>query len=251
MSEHYGPTNTVLAIAGNVTLQEIFDRFQSDFGDWQGGSRRSYVPVSSDQGEPRVRTLYRPTEQGNLCMCVPSLARNDPQRFVLRLLNAVLGEGMSSRLFQEIREKRGLAYSVESYIETLDETGVIGAYAGVDPERIDQAIRAILDEWERAKQELVPQDELNRAREFAKGRLLLRMEDTFAVAAWNGQQELLQGEVMSVEDVIAEMDVVTPEQVQAMAQRVFAPEKINLAIVGPFGAQDAPETERFRQILAG
>jgi predicted Zn-dependent peptidase len=249
LGEHYGPTNTVLAIAGNVTLQEVSARFEADFGDWQGGSRQDYLPVTSAQREPRVRTLYRPTEQGNLCMAVPSLPRNDPERFILRLLNAVLGEGMSSRLFQEIREKRGLAYSVESYIETLEETGVIGAYAGVDPERIDQAIQAILDEWKRTTQELIPQDELNRAREFAKGRLLLRMEDTFAVAAWNGQQELLQPEVMSVEEVIADLDAVTPQQVQAMAQRLFVPEKINLAVVGPFGAQDAPETERFRQIL--
>jgi predicted Zn-dependent peptidase len=250
MNEHYGPTNTVFAIAGNVTLPEIVDYLEADLGDWQGGARQSYIPIQSDQVAPRVHTIFRQTEQGNLYMTVPSLPRNDPERFILGLLNAVLGEGTSSRLFQEIREKHGLAYNVESYIETLNETGVIGAYAGVDPERIDQAIRAILDEWDRSKQELIPPAELDRAREYVKGRMLLRMEDTSVVADWYGHQELLQtNEVMDVEEVIARMDEITAEDVRAMAQRLFVPEKTNLAVVGPFGAPNAPDTERFRKLL--
>lgn len=251
MALHYGPANTVLAIAGNVTLQAIVDAVREALSDWEGGAGGQFVPyLDGAQSIPRVRSICRPTEQANLALSVPGLARSDPERYVLRMLNAVLGEGMCSRLFQEIREKRGLAYSVDSYIETLHETGVIGVYAGVDPDKAEQTLAAVLSEWDRLRQEPVPQDELNRAREFAKGRLLLRLEDTFAVAAWNGQQELLQGEVMSPEAVIAEMDAVTPDDVQRMAQRLLDPGKISLAVVGPFGSEQEPDVERFHRILS-
>ena len=250
MAAHYGPTNTVLAITGNITVADSLSVVQAYLGDWQGGSRQAYVPHADSQTEPRVKVIYRPTEQANLCLSLPGLSRKEPERFVLRLINAILGEGMSSRLFQEIREKQALAYAVESYLEVLDETGALGAYAGVEPDKTDRTIQAILAEWDRLRQQPVSQSELDKTREFVKGRILLRMEDTYAVTVWNGEQELLQSQVMSVEEVIAVLDAITPADILALAQRIFDPSKINLAIVGPFGSLEAPETDRFRRLLA-
>jgi len=208
-------------------------------GDWTDGERRDFLPAEDNQTSPRLRVHYKDTEQAQLCLSVPGLHRLHPDRFALRVLNTILGEGMSSRLFLEIREKRGLAYSVSSYISTLEDVGTAGVYAGVDPARIQEAIRAILAEWDRLRQEPVSEEELDKAREYFKGRLLLQMEDTFSVAAWFGQQELMTpDEVLTVDQVVAELDKVTVEDVQRLAQRLFVGEKLNLAVVGPFEEED-------------
>lgn len=249
LTGHYGPDNTVVSVAGAIDVSEVMETVGAYLGDWHGNVQQDYRPFQDAQTAPRVSVVYRPIQQMNLCLSVPSLPRDHPERFVLRLLNTILGEGMSSRLFQEIREKRGLAYQVESYIEAFYETGVMGVYAGVDPQHADQAIQAIIGEWNRMQEKASTEEELVKAREFVKGRLLLRMEDTFAVAAWNGQQELLQPEVLSVEEVIEALDAVTPAQIQSLAQRLFLPSKMNLAIVGPFGSPENPEVDRFRNLL--
>mgnify|MGYP005837519365 CR=1 FL=1 len=193
-----------------------------------------------NQISPRLRVYYKDTEQAQLCLSVPGLRRLHPDRFALRLLNTILGEGMSSRLFLEIRERLGLAYSVSSYINTFEDAGTIGAYAGVDPARGQEAVRAILHEWDRLRREPVTQEELNKAREYLKGRLLLQMEDTFSVAAWFGQQELMSPEeVLTVDQVVAELDKVTVDDVQRLAQQLFVGDRLNLAVVGPFESEDA------------
>lgn len=250
VARHYGPSNTILSIAGNVSLQGVMDAVRDHLSDWQGGARQTFQPIDGrDRNGPSVQTIFRSTEQANVCLSVPAFARNDPRRFPLRMLNGILGEGMSSRLFQEIREKQALAYSVGSYIETLDETGVIGVYAGVDPEQTVRMIGTVLKEWDRICQEPVTSEELDRAREFHKGRMLLSLEDTMTVASWNGRQELLQGDVMSPEAYLAAMDAVTVEEVQSIAQQLLDPSKVSLAIVGPFGTEDAPDSNRFRRLL--
>ncbi|MBC8264513.1 MAG: insulinase family protein, partial [Anaerolineales bacterium] len=149
-------------------------------------------------------------------------------------LNTVLGEGMSSRLFTEIREKRGLAYSIYSYLSAMHDTGAAGVYAGVDPKRVKDAIKAILGEWDMLRQESVPADELTKAKEFVKGRLLLQMEDSFSVAAWQGRQEVLSSEVLAVDEVVEALEAVTAADIQRVAQSLFLGERLNLAVVGPF-----------------
>lgn len=249
MSRHYGPENVVLAISGNISIPNTIEMVRDHLESWIGGGHQEYVPFQGTQTEPRVDVVHRPIEQGHLCINVPALSRHDPDRFKLRLLNTILGEGMSSRLFLEIREKQGLAYSVESYTDSLDETGIIGTYAGVAPENIDQAIVAIIGEWTRIKEEPIPEEELIKAREFIKGRLLLRMEDTFSIAQWNGQQELLQPQILSLDEVIGRLDSITSDQIQDLAQRLFIPSQINLAIVGPFGTASHPDNQRFYELL--
>jgi predicted Zn-dependent peptidase len=150
---------------------------------------------------------------------------------------------MRSRLFQEVREKRGLAYTVDSYVSALLDTGAVGIYAGVAADRAQEAIQAILDELDRLRQEPVPEVELRKALDFVRGRLTLSLEDSFTIAAWFARQELLGPQVLHPDEVLAHFEAVQAVDVQRMAQRLFRPERLNLVVVGPF----AEENNRFQR----
>ncbi len=244
LNRHYQPSNTVISVAGNVEHEAVVGKMAAFLGNWATGEPPSYRPAEDDQTELRLLIHPKETEQAHLCLSVPGIPRDHPDRFKLRLLNTVLGEGMSSRLFTEIREKRGLAYSIYSYLSAMHDSGAAGVYAGVDPRRIEDAIKAILGEWDRLRQESVPADELTKAKEFVKGRLLLQMEDSFSVAAWVGRQEVLSPEVLTVDEVIEAIEAVTAADIQRVAQGLFLGERLNLAVVGPF-----EDGEGFRELL--
>ena len=234
LNRYYQPSNTVASVAGHIEHEEVVGKIAALLGDWATGKAISYRPAENEQAEPRLRIHHKETEQAHLCLSVPGIPRNHPDRFKLRLLNTVLGEGMSSRLFTEIRERLGLAYSIYSYASALHDSGAVGVYVGVDPGRIGDAIKAVLAEWDRLRQESVPADELTKAKEFVKGRLLLQMEDSFSVAAWCGRQEALSPEVLTVDEVIEAIEAVTAADIQQVAQGLFLEERLNLAVVGPF-----------------
>ena len=172
------------------------------------------------------------------------LSAAHPDRYVLDVLNAILGEGMSSRLFLEIREKRSLCYDVHSYVNHYLDTGSTVVNAGVDPSKLDEALRATIEELTRMV-DGVPNKELTKAKEFIKGRLQLRMEDTRAVASWLGGQELLRREILSVDEVLEIVDDVSAENLQRVARELWRPEVLRLAVVGPFRSKT-----RFQKLLA-
>jgi predicted Zn-dependent peptidase len=244
LNRHYQPSNVVVSVAGNVEHEAMVGKIADLLGDWAMGEAASYQAAEDDQVEPRLRIHHKETEQAHLCLSVPGIPRDHPDRFKLHLLNTVLGEGMSSRLFTEIREKLGLAYNIYSYNSGMHDTGTVGVYAGVDPGRVEGAIKAILAEWDRLRQETVAVGELARAQEFFKGRLLLQMEDSFSVAAWCGRQEVLSPEVLTVDEVIEAVEAVTVADIQRVAQELFLGERLNLAVVGPFG-----DEKGFRELL--
>ena len=244
MARYYSPSNIVLAVAGNLDRDALLELVATDTEDWAPTEPPTYQPVVDSQREPQVRLGQRDTEQAHLCLSAPGLPREHPDRFTLLLMNAILGEGMSSRLFQEIREKLGLAYDVSSFVTMLQDTGAIVTYAGVDPERARLALQAILAEWDKLRQTPVPPQELRKAKEFIKGRLALHMEDTSNVAAWVGRQELLTGHILSVDEVMEAIEAVEPDDIQHLAQRLFRTEKLNCALVGPF-----EDDEVFREVL--
>jgi predicted Zn-dependent peptidase len=202
--------------------------------------------MNLEQEGARLRLEHRSTQQAHLALTLPGLSRFDDDKYNLSLLNTILGQGMSSRLFLEVREKRGLAYSVYSYASSLLDTGLMGVYAGVDAEQIERALRAILEELDKMKQEPVSGEELDNAKEFIKGRLQLQMEDSFSVASWAGRQEILEDRVLSVDEVLQNVDAVTTADIQRVAQRLLKEEKLNLAVVGPY---DASQAEHFRSLL--
>ena len=235
LEDHYRPSRTVLGIAGGVEHKAVVNWAQEHLGDWEPGPAFSFEPAPSNHSGPNVHIDNKDTEQAHICLSFDGLSRCHPDRHKLRLLNVMLGEGMRSRLFQQVRERLGLAYSVDSFVSTLLDTGTVGIYAGVAPHRAEQAIEAIFEELEQMRQDPVPADELQKALDFVRGRLTLSLEDSFTTAAWFARQELLGPDVLYPDQVLAHFEAVQPSDVLEVAQTVFRPERLNVAIVGPFG----------------
>jgi predicted Zn-dependent peptidase len=244
MDQLYVPQNTVVAVAGNVSHAEVVDRVSEHLGSWEARPFASWYPAEIPEHTPRLRLRSKKTEQAHFCLATPGLSAAHPDRYVLDVLNAVLGEGMSSRLFLEIREKRSLCYDVHSYVNHYLDTGSTVVNAGVDPSKLDEALRATIDEL-RKMGDVVPDRELTKAKEFIKGRLQLRMEDTRAVASWLGGQELLRREILTVDQVLEIVDSVSAEHLQRVASELWRPEAFRLAVVGPFRSE-----ARFHKLLA-
>jgi predicted Zn-dependent peptidase len=173
----------------------------------------------------------RDTAQAQLSVGVPGLHRDHPDAWTLAVLNAVLGDGMSSRLFQSVREERGLAYDVSSGLVEYADAGVVEVSAGVDPERIPAALEAILAELARLRDEPVPPDELERAKAYLAGGLELRMDDTRHLASWFGGQEALHDRVLTLDDALAAVAAVTPSDVQRLSAQLFHDDVLRLAVV--------------------
>jgi predicted Zn-dependent peptidase len=244
---HYMPGTTILGLGGHITHDEAVALARDALGDWRNGPPAVWDPAPLTHNGASVQIEHRDTEQAHLAFSFAGLSRRDPDRFVLRLLNTILGEGMRSRLFQEVRERLGLAYTVDSFTTTLQDTGALGIYAGVAVERTTEAVRAILDELDRMRQEPVPEDEIAKAKEFVRGRLALSLEDSFAQAAWYTRQELLGPEVLEPEEVVAYTEAVQPADIQRVAGFVFQQNRLNLAVVGPF-ARNGDEIRRAAQL---
>lgn len=181
-----------------------------------------------------MRVSYRRLSQGNLCLGMPGVARDDPDRWALDLLGAVLGDGMGSRLFLDLRERRSLVYDVSTFSAMYADTGTFGIHAGFDPEDAERVVRAILQQLDRISTDPVTRGELDRARAYTRGRLELRMEDSGAVAGWIGTGEALLPRIMTVEEVIERLDAVTVDDLLRVASVYLAPSNARLAVLGPF-----------------
>ena len=233
LAQQYVPENPVLAVAGNVGHRQVVDAAERLLSGWRRAPFGTWQPASDGQEAPRVRVRQKKTEQAHLCLAVPAYSADHPDRYALDVLNTILGEGMSCRLFLEIREKRALAYDVHSYVNRFADTGSLVVGASVDPKKSVETIEVVLEELERARRP-IPEAELTKAREYIKGRIQLRMEDTGAVASWIGRQELLRKQIMTVEEALGVVDAVTVEDLQRVAGDVFKPELLNVAVVGPY-----------------
>ncbi|MHB0868704.1 MAG: M16 family metallopeptidase [Chloroflexota bacterium] len=237
MAGQYGPLSTVVAIAGQITLEQVEEITNRHFGHWSSPATGSWFPAIDGQSGPRVSLKSKRTEQANLCLAVQGLPSEHPDRYAQDVMNTILGEGMSSRLFLQIREKLGLAYDVHSYVNHFRDTGSQVVFAGVDTRKANQTVQAILEEMAKLRQD-IPEEELTRAKESMKGRLQLRLEDTRSVASWTGAQELLRNTIMTVDEAIQVIDSVTSEDIRRVACHLFARDRLNLAVVGPYRSED-------------
>ena len=246
LDRQYQPDNTVVAIAGNIRHQKAVNSVSRVMDSW--ASRKPRTGYSAYQPAPapaqQVKIEKRDIEQAHLCLALPGLPLLHPQRFKLDLLNVILGQGMSSRLFTEIRDRLGLAYSIHSYVEHFLDSGSLTIYAGVDTKNLATAIKAILEQLNQLK-ETVPEAELSRARELSRGRLLLGMEDSHNVAGWLGGQEALTKRVLTTEEVTAIIDAITAEELEQLARELIEGKSLRLAVVGPV-AEDEPLEELLR-----
>jgi predicted Zn-dependent peptidase len=228
----YRPGNVVVSAAGDVSHDEIVALVEKAFGTG-AANHASFDPAPVLPAGERVMSVRRDTTQAQLCLGVPGLRRDDPEAWTLEVLNAILGDGMSSRLFQSVREDKGLAYDVSSYVIDYADTGAFVVSAGVDPDKIAPAVAAILDEMARIRDEVVPDEELARSKRYLAGRLELRMEETRHVSSWLGGQEALHERVLTMDQALAELNGVTTERIHSLAGRLIRDDGLRLAVVAP------------------
>jgi predicted Zn-dependent peptidase len=240
-ARHYLPNNLVISIAGDVTPEQVEEVTSRRLGDWQPQPVPTWTPCPPEPGAPQVHLESRETEQTNFDLLLLGLPYNDPDRYALSLLNTILGDSMSSRLFLEVRERQGLAYDVGSAPIQYHDTGAFSVTAGVAPEQTAAALRAILREVARMRDEPVGAEELTRAKEFTRGRITLSQENTGAVSGWYGAQELELDEIRELDEELAYYDAVTREDIQRVARRMFDESWLRLAIIGPHDDDDAFE----------
>lgn len=236
-ARHYLPNNLVVSIAGDIHQEEVTEMVNQAFTNWTAAELPVASPAVDHQQAPQCHIEPRNTEQVHLCLGIRGLSLSHPDRFTLDLLNVILGEGMSSRLFINIRDRQGLAYDIHSYVNHFLDSGSVIIYAGVHPKQVKAAITAILNELTQLK-DGVPEAELTKAKELAKGRLMLRMEDSRNVAGWSGAQEILTGHILSVDEVLSIIDAISSDELKRVARQLLVTEKLNLAIVGPIAKEE-------------
>jgi predicted Zn-dependent peptidase len=233
LKTQYVPSNMVLVAAGNVVHDEVVGAAERWLGEMPAAAPGAWYPLEERNGTPRIAIREKATEQAHICIAYPSVSLNHPDRYAVDLLSTLLGEGMSSRLFLELREERALVYDVHSYPSEFRDAGSFTIYAGCDPESARVTVEATFEETARLLRG-VPAVEFEKAKSMARGRIQLRMEDTRSVAGWLGSQELLQDQIHTVDEVVARIDAVTLDDVLRVGNEILQPGKATLAAVGPY-----------------
>jgi predicted Zn-dependent peptidase len=239
----------VIAAAGSVEHEALLDWARSLAPPAAAGPVPS-PPAAPGERPVQTRFIAKDTEQYHVCLGGPGLRRDDERRFALRVLDSLLGGTSSSRLFQEVRERRGLAYSVFSFQNLYAEAGQVGLYVGTRPENLHEALRVISAELERVVAGPISSEELDRARENVKGRLVLALESTTARMDRLGSSVLAEMPILGVDELIERVDAVTEEDVAALGRELFDPARLSAAGIGPDAEEFARALEPVSAALA-
>jgi predicted Zn-dependent peptidase len=240
-SKYYYPKNLLITVAGAVTESEALNLTKKYFINLnKNGKVISPKKFINKQKSPSVKLKSKKIEQAHMIVGFRGNPLGHEDRFIESVLASILGGGMSSRLFTEVRERRGLAYSVRTSVDRYTDAGFIGTYAGVDPKKAEEALKVILDEHYAIRDEikLITEEELTRVKEFIKGHVALGLEDTSAVNQFFGEQELLLGKIKTPEEIYKSIDAVTIKEFVKVAKKLFKKENLNLAIIGPYNNED-------------
>jgi len=243
---HYSIDNLLITVAGGAKKKDVLKLAERYFGSLKNNNKEKAKKYNKDQKKPRVLLCPKKNEQAHLILGFLGNRMGNKDRYIESTLSVILGQGMSSRLFTEVREKRGLAYSVKTTVDRYTDAGYIGTYAGVDTNRIDEATKVILGEHYKlaSSEKIITKNELKKAKEYIKGHLALSLENTGAVGSFFGIGELLLGKIETPEDVFKGIDRVTISDVLRVAKEFFVPKRLNLAIIGPYKDQ-----ERFEKLI--
>lgn len=233
ISDWYIPSNVVLSVAGNITHDQVMQYADALFSEMKPGQLPSVTPYDPSILGEQVVVDSRDIDQCSVYLGRAIFGRNDPRRFKLRIFNDVLGAGMSSRLFREVRERRGLAYSVSSSYGYLDDAGVFSIAAGVNRDKLQETIRVALGEVERLATEDVPAEELRKAKDHSIGRFRLSLETAYSLGQRHGELLLTRGAIESIDDVVAQLEAVTADDVREMAGMLAGGGHYHCAVVGP------------------
>ena len=237
-NKYYNPANMVVSAAGNLTANRFFASCEKYLNAARAGRKSLYKNASETQKRPNLTVLSKETEQAHLAIGIRAFGRDDPDKYALTMLNIILGGNMSSRLFRELREKRGLAYEINTHTKKLNDTGAFLVSAGLDNKNVVKSTELIMKELKKIKEKTVSKDEFERAREFYKGQLLLGLEDTLDQMLWMGEHLSAEGKIPAPQEVVAEIEKITPDDVRRVARRVFGDRHLNMAVIGTAGKSE-------------
>lgn len=240
----YSPDNIVISIAGHLDHDDVIEKVEKMFTFDDGKKAYQADPVKDMPREKYVYLRKKKTEQAHIMLGCPGFDEKHPDHYVIKMLGIVLGGNMSSRMFLSVRERQGLAYYISTSTDDYSDTGTISTNAGVALEGVDKAITAILGEYKKVIDDKVPEEELNKAKEFLKGKLVLRLEDSEEFAHLLGKYEVLYSELKTPEKIIEAVEKVTTDDLQRVAKNLFQEDKLYLSVIGPYD-----DEERFRKLL--
>src|SRR3989338_1310666 len=230
----YVASNTAIVVAGNFEENAMQKRIEEIFGDIRHDPPvRKKAEFHEEQKAPAIDIHYKDTDQTHIALGFRGYDANHPNRYAADVLAAILGAGMSSRMFTEIRERLGLAYAVSSAHESYSNRGYLTTYGGVAHDNVEKTIRAILGEYKRLCQKNVTDRELKKVKDYIRGTTLIALESSNAVASFVGGEEMLTGNPLTVDEVFAKIEAVTPDQICTVAKDMMRPERLNLAMIGP------------------
>ncbi|TSC91125.1 MAG: hypothetical protein CEN90_673 [Parcubacteria group bacterium Licking1014_17] len=235
---HYFTQNTIVVLAGDINPEAAARKISDCFLKARQGKMIKPMPFSPTQKKPAMKIFSKKTDQTHMVIGFRAYHRLHPKMDALQLLSVILGGSMSSRLFMEVRERRGLAYAVRTSADGLDETGDFSTYAGVTNDKVATAIEVILDEHKKIIKDSVPEEELKKAKDCTKGRFVIGLESSDEVASYYGGQLLLEKRILTPSERMERIDKVTVRDIQEVAKDVFTADKLNLAIVGSFKEND-------------
>ena len=235
--DHYVAPKIVVAVSGMIEPNDVVEKVKVLFGSINDFKGRDKIPTKESQDKPEVKLFYKKTDQTHIVLGARSYDIWNDKRFAAEVLATILGGGMSSRLFGLLRDKMGAAYYVRTSTDALTDTGYLATSAGIDNRRAEEIIKAILDEYLKIKHIKVSEEELNKAKEHMEGSLTLSVETSDELASFYCFQEILKKEILKPEELIKKIQAVTVADILEVAQDIFRPEKLNLAIVGPFSTK--------------
>jgi len=234
---HYTPANIVVAGVGALNHDMLEKKVSAIFSGRDCGKPNTFIPVQEAQARQQLKIFHKNTEQTHMALGFHALKRDHPLRHAQAMLHIILGANMSSRLFNEVREKRGLAYEIGTGIKRYSDTGAFLVHAGIDNCKVGPCLELIFRELSRIRNKPVTKDEFKRAKEFYLGQLMLALEDTMEYMLWIGESTACLDKAYTLREVVAEVNKVSIEDIRQVAQQIFKREKVNLALIGPLGKE--------------
>lgn|SRR5574343_248047 len=248
LDEHYVAESTIVVVSGNFDENETVNKIEKIFSGISNGSKTKKIKVDENQDSARLALKFKETDQTHLVIGVRSLNSKDEKDPVLSVLGAILGSGMSSRLFQKLREEMGVCYYVRAGNDSYTDHGMFTISAGVDVKRVEEVIKTLLDECRKIADEGVSRDELKKVKDYITGSFVLGLETSDSRAEYVAMNEIMKGKIESPDEEIAKIQNVSASDVQEMARAIFKDDKLNLAIIGPY-KEDETNINRFMNLL--
>lgn len=246
MKSLYSPTNITVVVSGGIDANKTLEEVEKYFGELTSFDTLPYIKVEDNQTKPEVSVQNKKTEQVHIGIGFKTVQLDHPDQYPLSVLATILGGGMSSRLFHEVREKRGLGYYVRTSTDFYKDAGYLVTFAGVDPKRVDQAIEVIISEYKKMITDpQISKEEFKKAKDFIKGHLVLELEDSRSVAGFYAQQEILEDKIKNPDEIMEKIDLVTIKDVEEVAKKYFKNSRLNLAVIGDFESG-----QRFEKLLS-